>query len=56
MPPCCTGICIQKVILEIHKLRGMFLVAVRQQVKIGAEMSKIKIRIPQAHLIKIEYL
>ena len=43
-------------VLEIGKLRRMFLVAVCQQVKIGAKMSQIKIGITEAHLVEIKYL
>ena len=34
----------------------MFLIAVGEQVKIGAKMSEIKIGVAQSHLIKIKHL
>ena len=55
MPASFAGIRVQKVVLEICKRRRMFLVAVCQQVKVGAKMSQIKIWVAQTHLVKIKY-
>ena len=56
LPSSVTRIGVQELVLEVCKLRCMFLVAVCQQVEIRAKMSQIKIWVTQAHLIKIEHL